>query len=300
MEDNTLIKELIIGRVEPHIYAFSTETIPNYLKVGDTYRPVLKRLDEWRRYFPDLKQRYVQQAKVCESVYFRDYAVHQFLEYDRGRARWQRKEAPAEIYFSNEFFRDATEEDIKLAITDINDSYKKGLQKYTFYALDNGRIPIEVHHERIESYAPRPNQQDTIERFKQALSQGRSNLLMYAVMRFGKSFTAMCCAVEMEASLVVVVSAKADVKAEWKRTVESHIKFADYTFLDSDTLLQSEDKLEHTLQEGNAVLFLTLQDLAGSEIKAKHRCLFESNIDLLLIDESHYGARAEESGAETI
>lgn len=30
MEDHTLIKELIFGRVEPHIYAFSTGTIPNY------------------------------------------------------------------------------------------------------------------------------------------------------------------------------------------------------------------------------------------------------------------------------
>lgn len=296
MEDNTLIKELIIGRVEPHIYAFSTETIPNYLKVGDTYRPVLKRLDEWRKHFPDLKQRYLQQAKVSDSTYFRDYAVHQFLEYDRGRVRLQREAAPAEMYFSNEFFRDVTEEDIDLAIADINASYKQGLQKYAFYALDNECIPVEVHYERTESYAPRPNQQDTIERFKQALSQERSNLLMYAVMRFGKSFTAMCCAVEMEARLVVVVSAKADVKAEWKRTVESHVKFVDYSFLDSDALLQSEDKLEQTLQGGKAVVFLTLQDLAGKEIKAKHRSLFERNIDLLLIDESHYGARAEEYG----
>lgn len=296
MEDNTLIKELIIGRVEPHIYAFSTETIPNYLKVGDTYRPVLKRLDEWRKHFPDLKQRYLQQAKVSDSTYFRDYAIHQFLEYNRGRVRLQREAAPAEMYFSNEFFRDATEEDIDLAIADINASYKQGLQKYAFYALDNGRIPVEVHYKRTESYAPRPNQQDTIERFKQALSQERSNLLMYAVMRFGKSFTAMCCAVEMEARLVIVVSAKADVKAEWKRTVESHVKFVDYSFLDSDALLQSEDKLEQTLQGGKAVVFLTLQDLAGKEIKAKHRSLFERNVDLLLIDESHYGARAEEYG----
>jgi len=31
-----ILDEIIIGRVEPHIYAFSTETIPNYLKVGDT------------------------------------------------------------------------------------------------------------------------------------------------------------------------------------------------------------------------------------------------------------------------
>ena len=38
-------------------------------------------------------------------------------------------------------------------------------------------------------------------------------------MRFGKSFTAMMCAKEMKAKLVVIVSAKADVKIEWK-TVE--------------------------------------------------------------------------------
>jgi len=51
--DLTLLDEIIIGRVEPQIYAFTTETIPNYLKVGDTYRPVETRLNEWRKYFPD-------------------------------------------------------------------------------------------------------------------------------------------------------------------------------------------------------------------------------------------------------
>jgi hypothetical protein len=50
----------------------------------------------------------------------------------------------------------------------------------------------------------------------------------------------MCCAVEMKAKLVVVVSAKADVKEEWKRTTESHVKFDGYSFLDSSSLLQSD------------------------------------------------------------
>lgn len=44
--DTTLLDGLIVGRVDPHIYAFSTGTIPNYLKVGDTYRPVNVRLEE--------------------------------------------------------------------------------------------------------------------------------------------------------------------------------------------------------------------------------------------------------------
>ena len=46
MIDKTVLDEIIIGRVEPHIYAFTTNTIPNYLKVGDTYRPVSVRLSK--------------------------------------------------------------------------------------------------------------------------------------------------------------------------------------------------------------------------------------------------------------
>lgn len=296
MEDNTLIQELIIGRVEPHIYAFSTGTIPNYLKVGDTYRPVMKRLDEWRRHFPDLEKRYVEKAKVDGDTYFRDYAVHQYLETELGRTRLSREALGQPIYFSREFFKEATVEDVSQAISDIQQAYRANLQKYAYFSFDDGRIPINYVYERKEDYEPRPNQLETIGRFKSALEKGRSNLLMYAVMRFGKSFTSMCCALEMDAKLVVIVSAKADVKTEWKRTVESHVKFVDYVFLDSDALLQDERILKTTLQSKKAVIFLTLQDLMGQEIKAKHRLLFEQQIDLLLIDESHYGARAEEYG----
>ena len=48
----------------------------------------------------------------------------------------------------------------------------------------------------------------------------------------------------------------------------------------------------------NLVLFLTLQDLAGSTatIKAHHRILKNAEIDLLIIDETHFGARAQVLG----
>lgn len=48
--DTSELDQIIVGRVEPHIYAFTTNTIPNYLKVGDTYRPVAERLTEWKKY----------------------------------------------------------------------------------------------------------------------------------------------------------------------------------------------------------------------------------------------------------
>ena len=79
--DCSILNEIIIGRVEPRIYAFSTNTVPNYLKVGDTYRPVDIRLKEWMAHYPTLKSEFEVEAKIGE-VFFRDYAVHAFLEKD--------------------------------------------------------------------------------------------------------------------------------------------------------------------------------------------------------------------------
>ena len=143
----------------------------------------------------------------------------------------------------------------------------------------------------------RPNQEKTVEAFRLAIANGRKNLLMYAVMRFGKSFTSMCCAVEMGAKLVVVVSAKADVKTEWKKTVESHVKFDSYEFVTADTLSHNNHAITERLNSGKrVVVFLTLQDLQGDQIKDKHQEVFGQDIDLLLVDETHFGARAEKYG----
>ena len=38
--DLSILENLITGRVYPHIYAFSTDTVPKYWKVGDTVRIV--------------------------------------------------------------------------------------------------------------------------------------------------------------------------------------------------------------------------------------------------------------------
>lgn len=292
-----ILDDLIIGRVEPQIYAFTTETIPNYLKVGDTYRPIEMRLNEWRKYFPNLEKKFGDVAKVDDETFFRDYAVHFFLENELKRSRLKPNALKGIPYYSNEFFENATEEDLQEAIEDIKSGHQNNESKYQYYRFDESHIPITHTYTRIEEYPLRPNQQKTVDNFREALNKGRTNLLMYAVMRFGKSFTSMCCAVEMNAKLVVVVSAKADVKEEWKKTVESHIKFDGYCFLDSTSLLTS-DTIIAEKQEANEkiVLFLTLQDLQGDEIKTKHKEVFENQIDLLLIDETHFGARATEYG----
>lgn len=87
MENIELISELITGRVKPHIYAFTTNTIPNYLKVGDTYRALTVRLNEWRKHFPNLQQVYSNPASIDDEIFFRDYAVHDFLIHEKGKYR---------------------------------------------------------------------------------------------------------------------------------------------------------------------------------------------------------------------
>ena len=301
MKDLSILDSLITGRVEPHIYAFTTNTIPNYLKVGDTYRPVSKRLSEWREYFPNLEQKFEGSARITDDVYFRDFAVHYFLESEKHRTRLAETDLPEGVYYSREFFREATVGDVEEAIADIHDDYESKSGKYHYYDATT-QLPTTEKYASTGMWFPRPNQQATIDAFKRAVANGRTHLLMYAVMRFGKSFTSMCCAKEMGANLVVVVSAKADVRDEWRKTVESAENFRnEYEFFSSADLENNysiiTDTLDHPSAPKKVVVFLTLQDLQGENIKDKHAQIFGRKIDLLLVDETHFGARAEKYGA---
>ncbi len=291
------LNEIIIGRVEPHIYAFSTNTIPNYLKVGDTYRPVSIRLKEWKKYYPELEEQFQDTAKIDENTYFRDYSVHKYLEDDLRKERLKQADINNSVYYSNEFFKNATKSDIENAIEDIKKDYNQSGEKYNYYNAET-MLPTQVRYSSTGYLKPRRNQQDAIDAFKHAVDIGRNNLLMYAVMRFGKSFTSMCCANEISAKFVIVVSAKADVKDEWRKTVECADNFRDeYEFMSSDDLARNHSVVIDALSsDKKIVLFLTLQDLQGDIIKEKHQQVFGQQIDLLIIDETHFGARAEKYG----
>lgn len=291
-----ILDKIIIGRVEPHIYAFTTNTVPNYLKVGDTYRPVSKRLNEWREFFPELEKQYENKAIIDEETYFRDYAIHQYLENDLNKQRLKPDDLEDGIYYSREFFKDIQIMEIDNAIEDIKENYQANSSKYEYYSSKNG-LPQTYHYQRGGNWDLRPNQEAAVDNFIQAVNNGRRNLLMYAVMRFGKSFTSLCCALEMKAQTVLVVSAKADVKDEWKKTVESAGNFSEYVFIESSDLLANEKVISEKHLEGKKiVIFLTLQDLQGDNIKDKHKGLLREQIDLLIVDETHFGARAESFG----
>lgn len=293
--NTAVLENLITGRVYPHIYAFSTNTVPKYWKVGDTVRPVKIRLSEWRKHYQDLTQEYSRAAKVGDK-FFRDYAIHGYLERELGKERLQREDMPAGLYYSNEFFKDINVDNLEDAFRHIEQDVKQGGGIYQLY--NEQHLPEIPHYERdTEPYNLRPNQEKAVEAFMEAKNKGRTKLLMYAVMRFGKSFTSMCCANAMDAKIVVIVSGKADVKEEWKKTVEKIANFDGFVFLDGGQLSRDENIIKSNIESGKKVaIFLTLQDLQGEEIKEKHKEVFDSQIDLLIVDETHYGARAAEYG----
>lgn len=295
--DIQIIDRLITGRVEPHIYAFETCSVPNYLKIGDTYRPVYQRIEEWRRHYKNLRECYNQPA-VIKDKYFRDYSVHAFVENIKGRKRITESEFKEGVYHSNEFFREATTADIDDAIKDIQRSYEEKTGEYKFYSMANVPERDEITYKRNKEYTQlRDNQEEVVKNFNIAIEKGRTKLLLYAVMRFGKSITAMSCAESMpNCRLVVIVSAKADVKDSWAETICTIKNFEDFKYADGNVLKSNPNIISETLSKGSKLaLCLTLQDISTNKIKSRYKELFnESIIDLLIVDETHFGARAEQ------
>ncbi len=307
MEGIQVIDATIRGRVEPHIYAFRTLDVPSFTKVGDTYRPVDVRLNEWRsKYKKGVEELFRGSALVNADTYFRDYAVHRYLE-DEHFHQLQPSEVKPGVYYSNEFYRNVEKEHVNSAIEEIKADYGNPNSKYTYYntveRLPEGRAVFN----RDADWQPRKNQKEVIDNFISAYNAHRSNLLMYAVMRFGKTFTSLCCAKAMNAKLVVVVSGKSAVADEWRENVQRPKIFKGYHFVSAYELdrnrniiskLLNEDDDEGAYDKKRVVVFLTLQDLL--QVKARHSDLFQHNqvghIDLLIIDETHFAARSEQTG----
>lgn len=290
--DTVVIDDRITGYLPHSIYAFETNTHPNHLKIGDTNRKVETRLKEWGKVYPDLIKKYEAEAMLEDeygekTIFFRDHAVHEYLLTEKNLERL------SENQYEREFFKYATVTDVENGINDIKAEFiKEGSQKYKFYQVGTNNSQVEMHWHRKEKYPPRPNQEEVIKNIVSAVKRGQKNLLLYAVMRFGKSNVAIWAAKELNSRLTVIVTGKADVKTEWQKTVESHEDFENFVFTDSTGF--TEKFINENIMK-NIVVFTTLQDLAGSQenIKEKHTLLFDSNIEFLVIDESHFGARAQ-------
>lgn len=304
-ENIKLVEDHIQLRLDPKIYAFSTNTIPNYLKVGDTLRPVDVRIAEWEKLIyarlgqkPVITKEGDFSALLSQDHYFRDYSVHSYLE-TIGKHRLDGELAHK---YSIEFFENTSIQDVERAINDIQQDYSSEElnKKYIYYNIANS-THAEAHGTNDKVWELRPNQKEVVKNF--LARPNEKKLLMYAVMRFGKSFTAMYCAYAKKLRKVLIVSAKADVVGEWQKTIETPTCFKGYKFI-CDNDFKDNFNIEDYLSENadnKVAVFLTLQNLCGKDaegkdIKKRLKQVYNTEFDLLIVDETHYGAWAHEYG----
>ena len=346
-----------VGMSEPKIYAFSSkevnEALKNYsegdcIKVGDTNRTVARRLSEWREKFPDLVRIKSWDAVLdgcgegIDGKIFRDYTIHKLLthevndEYHKEGKKISNvkiEEFPDDFIekkrYSNEFFRNCTKDDVDHAIEILKERCKENRSKFLYDLKDNsgkGDDAILPSHDKHGGFVDRKIQKDTIDGFVKALKAGKKKMLMYAVMRFGKTYVACRCAQRMENNrFTVIVTAKPGVRNEWTGTVNPNDEFAGYDMYDAtdkkgslsemlNKWAEGKEGAEPTLEsyfsfdenkDKHIMLFSSLQDLFGdtksmkmkSDVKEKHKCFKDFPVDLLIIDECHYGTQTGNYGA---
>ena len=80
-----------------------------------------------------MKKEYEHSATVTNDVYFRDHAVHYYLEVSLGKERLKPQDLPRkDLYYSREFFKEVIPSDIDEAINDICKEYGECSDKYAY------------------------------------------------------------------------------------------------------------------------------------------------------------------------
>jgi hypothetical protein len=251
------------------IYAWSTTEISKYvgcLKVGQTSQAVKDRVIQSQG-----QARYAYKIELVEFADREDGTI--FSDHDV-RARLKSKG------FKNpelEWMR-CSVDDVKTAITELRSSRKlEGTHHEVFKMRPEQALAVDKTHDYFQSiWSEDPN---AVPRF-----------LWNAKMRFGKTFAAYQLAKKLGCSKVLVVTFKPSVEDAWRADLESHADFDGWQYLSRS----SEANPSTADKDKPLVYFGSFQDLLGKDslgnIKPKNSWLHETNWDLVVFDEYHFGA----------
>ena len=350
----TFSKEELLQTNTPIIYAFITKYAPNAIKIGYTVQGAEQRVKQWQKYYSDAKLigwwTATQLDNAMHKVFFMDFNVHartrsygysnlkdpaNKFDFDEFK-RLAKEDGIENIHVSSEFFMkykdmkikdtssELNEKIITDIITEIKNDIKEGKNVGKLYDLETHQETTHHEYGAADTYENTPLQQDAINKAIDAMKRGCTDLLLSAVMRFGK--TQCCYEIIKEApdiKYVLVTSAKADVRAAWKDDINPEDFLDNFVFIElpSDGSLtiskknkkgvyeevkkENPNKIKQYIDEGKTVIvFATLQDLAGKKgfdanvIKDKHKFLYndEYPLDMIIIDETHYGSHSNVYG----
>lgn len=341
----------------PCIYAFITDKVKDAVKVGYTDQHPEKRIAQWKEEYGKEEGEVIcigywsseEFNAAGERVFFWDHAVHDKLrnknykQLDKNGFMNSLTDAGkkiVDIHFSREFFskykvlwngeidpadrEELSAELLKDLMNEMKANIRKGTSDFKLYSFTTeGKTSTSRANEIWDSpdtYEDTDLQKDTIEKGVEAIKKGKKNILMAAVMRFGKTHATYEIIKKAGLKNIVICSAKADVRASWRNDINHKDFYKDFVFVEVldeytwDVTYCANDKLttEHKRvyedtdiyieHKGKTILFFfTLHDLGGSinEIKNKHKKVFDKEFDLLVVDETHYGSHANTFGKVT-
>lgn len=272
-------------QISPKIYAFridGTPSLKGFLKVGYTERDVKKRVREIM-HTSGVPYTIVMQdsAMRADGSCFTDKDVHAVLRRNGIR---QYREGDDD----HELFR-CTEADVRAAINEL----KTG---ETFHPM------------RTNSFGMRPEQLDAVERTIRYFNSAKVDsperapkFLWNAKMRFGKTFASYQLCKRMGLSRVLVLTFKPAVESAWYEDLMTHTDFDGWQFISNKNAQGQNIDIDRAFRNADKskpiVVFGSFQDLLGTNenggIKTKNEFIHNSEWDIVIFDEYHFGAWRE-------
>lgn len=354
-KEDELIEKLnkVIKNNGPTIYAFVVDKVKNAIKVGYTDQHPEKRIQQWKDVYEPhgMKVKSIgfwsadEFTAAGERVFFWDHAVHKKIT-DKGFANVNEetfyknfsdmtKDELATVHYSKEFFDEykrllngelSFDERKKLSDKLIEDIIKQMKMNIKNGTADFKIFSYETKQEASkewgspQTYNNTELQEEAINNGVAAIKKDAKNILLAAVMRFGKTHAAYEIVKKAKLKRVIVTSAKADVRAAWRDDINHKHFYKDFVFIEVlnqykwDVTAYDENSgklMTHHLQvhkdmlkeyaDKTIIFFFTLHDLGGNvkQMKAKHMGLFDEEFDMLIVDETHYGSHANTFGKVT-
>ena len=272
-------------QVHPTIYAYSLVGVAShngYLKVGFTERDVDTRVrEQLHTSGVPYKIHLRESAMRADGSCFTDHDVHAILR-QRGFQQLNQGED------RNEWFR-CSVNDVMAAIVTL-------------------RTGLANEENRTQIFKMRPEQYQavskTMEYYKSARKEDPTRapkFLWNAKMRFGKTFASYQLAKKMGLKKVLVLTFKPAVESAWREDLMSHVDFEGWQFVSNkdahNNSLNIDQQYAATDKSRPIVVFGSFQDLLGTNdaggIKAKNAFIHDTNWDLVIFDEYHFGAWRE-------
>lgn len=263
---------------EPKIYAYEhigVESQKGYIKVGYTIRDVEERIHEIE-HTSGVPYRILESwnAMRNDGSVFTDHVVHSVL---KKKGKRQLNEGDDK----NEWFK-CTLDDVRAAVLAV-------------------KTRTQNSENRTQDFKMRPEQQKAVRRTKEYFMAATDDgiiqypkFLWNCKMRFGKTFASYQLAKEMGLSRILILTFKPAVISAWQEDLETHIDFKGWQFISrtTDLTYETADKNRPIVCFGSFQDYLGINKETGG-IKTKNEWVHETQWDLVIFDEYHFGAWKE-------